>query len=261
MNSPGNPFPKPIVLITGACGFLGQSLIAEFQTAGFAVRAFDVVSPPAGCTPDEFQVGDVSDLTDVAKACSGVDAIIISHMAPQRSYETPVLPYDINVKGTGLLCAEAAKQGIRRVVLISSITVVDGYRASGRRFMRELPAMPIGLYGLTKHLQEQILEYHQRLGHFTAVSLRPAYVTDADTLTDKYQRQKPSVNWQFIDRRDIAGAAIAALTTGRDATGIYYVHGHRDGPTHLETEPTARDLGWTPRHDFSNWPDDAPAAS
>jgi nucleoside-diphosphate-sugar epimerase len=263
MSSPDKSAAKPLVLITGACGFLGQSLVSEFQAAGFAVRAFDVVPPPAGCTPDEFQVGDVADIASVAKACAGVAALVISHMAPQRPgvYDTPTLPFDINVKGTALLCAEAAKQGIKRVVLISSIAVVDGHRASGQRFVRSLPPLPVGLYGLTKHLQEQIIDFHQRLGHFTAVSLRPAYVTDADTLTDKYQRQRPSVNWQFIDRRDIAGAAIAALTTGRDAQGAYFIHGHRDAPKHLETDPTARDLGWTPRFDFSNWPDDAPVAT
>jgi len=260
MNSPDNHSPKSTVLITGACGFLGQSLVGEFQATGFSVRAFDVSPPPSGCKPDEFHLGDVSDPTAVALACTGVDAIVIAHMAPRHPgvYDSPVLPFDINVKGTALLCAEAARQGVKRVILISSIAVVDGHRTSTKRFLRDLPALPVGLYGLTKHLQEQILDFHCRAGNFTAVALRPAYVTDADTLTDKYQTQRPSVNWQFIDRRDIAGAAIAALTTGRNAQGIYYIHGHRKGPAHLETEPTERDLQWTPRFDFSNWPDDAP---
>ena len=247
------------VLITGASGFLGQTLVQRFHASGFRVRAFDPTPPAGPVPPDEFHPGSVASPEAVAAACDGVDAIVLAHIAPSRPgvYDTPVGPFDINVKGTALLCAEAARRGIRRVVLISSITVVEGHKASGRRILRAMPARPTGLYGLTKHLQEQVLEFHSRAGHFSAVSLRPAYVTDADTLTDKYQRHRPSVNWQFIDRRDVAGAAVAALAPDCDAQGPYFIHGHPAGAAHLEVEPTTRDLRWVPAFDFSNWPDDA----
>lgn len=250
------------VLITGGCGFLGRALIDRLKAAGFLVRAFDLGKPDERHAPDEFHLGSVGSPDSVASACANVDALVIAHMATQApgTYDSPAVPFDINVKGTALLCAEAARRKIGRVVLISSIAVVDGHRDSGRRMTRDLPPRPAVLYGLTKHLQEQIVEYHRRAGDFSAVSLRPAYVTDADTLLDKYQRKRPSVNWQFIDRRDVAGATLAALAPDCGAKGPYYLHGHPAGALHLEVEPTERDLRWTPEFDFSNWPDDAPVA-
>lgn len=253
--------PHSTVLITGGCGFLGQALVRRFQSAGFFARTLDLAQPSdQGFASDQHVLGSVADAASISSACADVDAIVIAHMAPSRPgvYDTPEAPFDINVKGTALLCAEAARRGVRRVVLISSIAVVDGHRASGRRLLRNLPPHPVVLYGLTKHLQEQIVEFHRLAGDFSSVCLRPAYITDSDTLVDKYQRRRPSVNWQFIDRRDVAGAAVAALAPGCDAQGVYYLHGHPDGANHLEIEPTAHDLLWTPQFDFSNWPDDEP---
>ena len=245
------------VLITGGAGFLGRALVEQFRAAGWSVRSLDLAVSPSA---DEPHLGSVADPAAVASACAGVDAIVIAHMAPQGSgaYDTPVLPFDINVKGTALLCAEAARLGIKRIVLISSISVVEGHRSSTRLITRDLPPLPVSTYGLTKHLQEQIIEFHVRAGYFTAVSLRPCYVTDSDTLADKYRHKRPSVNWQFIDRRDVADAAVAALAPGCDAQGTYFIHGHPAGARHLEVEPTERDLRWTARNDFSQWPDDAP---
>lgn len=252
---------RPKILVTGATGFLGRALVEGFQAAGYFVRSLDIVPPPPGCAPDDCRTGDVADPAVVADACEGIDALVIAHMAPVQPgvYDEPSLPFDINVKGVALLCHEAARRRIPRVVHISSIEVVEVHRRAGDYIARDLPAAPCTLYSLTKHLEEEIVGYHRRAGHFSAISLRPAYVTDADTLLDKYQRKRPSVNWQFIDRRDVAAAAVAALTTGREAQGAYYLHGHPAGTLHMETTPTARDLLWTPRFDFSAWPDDAPA--
>lgn len=255
-----NPTPSRI-LITGAAGFLGQALLQEVLHAGREVRAFDVV-PVAG-EPDgavEAVTGDVADPVAVDRACAGCGALVIAHMAPNRPevYATAEQPFDINVKGTALLFEAAIRHGIRRVVLISSIAVVDGHRAGGRKLTLDLPAWPTTTYGLTKTLQEETALYHHRKSGLPVAILRPAYVTDADTLTDKYGNRRPSVNWQFVDRRDVAGAAVAAVLAGAPAFGRYYVHGHPGAVGKLEVEPTVRDLGWKPRFDFSAYPDDAP---
>ena len=91
-----------------------------------------------------------------------------------------------------------------------------------------------------------------------AAMLRPSYITDANTLVDKYGRQKPSVNWQFIDRRDIGDAVDCALRLPDLGCEAFYVIGHRDAPRHADVEHTKRRLGWSPAHDFSEYPDDAP---
>lgn len=249
----------PRVLVTGAAGFLGRAILQELLDEGFTVRAFDVVAAQESAGVEVVQ-GDVTDPEDVARACDGCGMMVIAHMAPNRPgvYEGPSLPFDINVKGVALLFAEAVRREMRRVVLISSITVVDGHRASGRLLGTELPAKPLTLYGLTKSLQEEIAVYHHRQSGLSVAMLRPAYVTDADTLTDKYGKNRPSVNWQFVDRRDVAGATLAALKAPGLTCGRYYVDGHPKASEILDVAPTRADLGWTPRHDFGAWPEDAP---
>lgn len=248
------------ILVTGGAGFLGQALLSELKKAGFAVRAFDVVPVPESHADGvEIVVGDVADAESVDRACTGCDALVMAHMAPNRPgvYVSSGTPFDINVKGCALLFEAAVKHGLKRVVLISSISVVDGHRANVAKLTNDLPACPVALYGLTKCLQEEIAAYHHRQSGLSVAILRPAYVTDEDTLTDKYGNRRPSVNWQFIDRRDVAGAAVAALRANGLTFGRYFVHGHPGAAEKLGVEATRAELGWSPKHTFSAYPDDA----
>ena len=86
--------------------------------------------------------------------------------------------------------------------------------------------------------------------------LRPAYITDADTLVDKYGVKRPSVNWQFIDRRDIGAAVDCALCLPDLGCETFSVLGHPDSARHADMEQTQCRLGWKPVYDFFQYPDD-----
>lgn len=250
------------VVVTGASGFLGKALVDVFTAAGLSVRAFDVAAfGGADGVRVESMVGDVTDAAAVGRACAGCTALVIAHMAPNRPeiYAGASVPFDINVKGCALLFEAATEAGHGRAVLVSSISVVDGHRSTARKLGVDLPAWPTSQYGLTKSLQEDIALYHHRRSGLPVSVLRPAYVTDADNLTDKYGKKRPSVNWQFVDRRDVAGAALAALRSRSPGFGKYYVHGHPAAVEKMDVAPTRADLNWTPAHDFRAWPEDAVA--
>ena len=243
------------LLITGGTGFLGAGLVTALESK-HELRLMDMVKRDAR---HELIVGDVSDLAACRRAADGMDALVIAHMAPNRPevYGTPTIPFDANVKGTANLFAAAAEKKIRRVVLISSVGVLDAQHAAGEFLRLDMPAQPTSMYSLTKTCQEVIAEYYHRTQGIAVAMLRPAYITDADTLVDKYGTKRPSVNWQFIDRRDIGDAADCALRLPDLGCEAFWVLGHRDCVNHADMEHTYRRLGWKAAHDFSQYPDDA----
>jgi nucleoside-diphosphate-sugar epimerase len=242
------------VLITGAAGFLGRALAAVLAEEN-ETRLFDLVAPGA-VKGHEWMTGDVTNPDDVARACAGMEAIVISHMAPNRPeiYGDPRVPFDVNVKGTAFLFASAVAAGVKRVVLISSCAAIAADFRGGKYVSRDLPLAPVGLYSLTKAEQEVIAQYHYRNSRLPVAVLRPASIMDEDTLLDKYGQKKPAATWHFVDPRDIAQVAAAALKVPDLGYEIFYMFGPAEAERHADVAYTRDRLGWKPRHDFSRWP-------
>ena len=236
-------------LITGAAGYLGRGLIVPFEGTR-DLRLMDVV---AFESPHEVLVGSVADLQTCREAVQGCDALVIAHMATRanNTYDTPPVPFDVNVKGTANLLFAAVEAGIRKAVLISSIGAVGYHQKQGTFLTLDLPLRGGGgIYGLTKVCQEVIAQQtHLQYGTGIAV-LRPAYITDADSCKDKYGREAHECNWQFIDRRDIGLAARLALDLPDLGYEIFYTLGTPMAKDHAEMTPIYERLGWQPQHPF-----------
>jgi len=69
-------------------------------------------------SPHEVVIGDVTNYPQVEAAMRGVDALIVSHMAPRGeknvNYQTPNFLFDINVTGTVNLFHAAKLCGVKR---------------------------------------------------------------------------------------------------------------------------------------------------
>ena len=245
---------RPRVLVTGASGFLGRHL-TEVLRREYFVRSLDLTACPQA---DESVCGSVANTATVDRALDDMNALVIAHMAPNRPevYGSPEIPFDVNVKGTAMLLAAAVRQGLRRVVLISSVSVVSGAQAAGEFLTDRLPASPGNLYSLTKHLQEETARYHHRCHGLEVAVLRPAYISRGDTLEDKYGVRRPSVNWQFIDPRDIGTAAAAALRLDRLGCEVFYLMAGPGAEAHAEVARTAERLGWQPQYRFGEFAQD-----
>jgi dTDP-L-rhamnose 4-epimerase len=120
-----------LVLVTGGAGFIGSHVVERLLAAGHGVRVLDSLRPDVHAAPParpdgvDQVVADVRDAGAVAAALSGVDAV--SHQAAMVGLGVDLddLPAyaGANDLGTAVLLAEAARAGVRRLVLASSMVV------------------------------------------------------------------------------------------------------------------------------------------
>jgi UDP-glucose 4-epimerase len=147
----------PIVLVTGANGFVGNAVAYALENAGWIVRrAVRTASGKAG----ETVVGSIGRTTAWTDAVKDVDAVI--HLAARvHSYDKSNAEHsynEINTAGTLHLAQTAADLGVRDFIFVST-TLVHGRSSVGQKPLRETdPPLPDSLYGASKLAAEQGLE-------------------------------------------------------------------------------------------------------
>jgi nucleoside-diphosphate-sugar epimerase len=244
--------PASRILVTGGGGFLGRHLVKVLQ-GRFQTVVLDVQNPEGAAG---FLEGSVTDASLIARSMEGVDGLVIGHMAPRAPgvYDTPEIPCDINVKGTALLLEAAARSGVKRVVLISSISVVGRAAAAGQFLSHDMAACPDTIYALTKAMQEEAARFYHAVRGLEIAVLRPAYICLGDELVDKYGRKRFSVSWQFIDPRDIGEAALGAFTAEQMGCEVFHLMAGPGAEEKADISRAFERLGWRPKFRFSEFP-------
>lgn len=229
---------KPVVLITGAAGMVGQALLEEFAgNATYKTIATDISPPddlPAGI---KFQKLDVT-TNDPAQVISDVRPDVIVHLA---SIVTPPkgtgrdFAYQVDVEGTRKILKAAIAADVRRLVVTSS-GAAYGYHADNAVPLRE--SDPIRgneefAYSHHKRLVEEMLqEAREATPQLEQVVLRVGTVLGAGTenqITALFHKRRllaiqgfesPFV---FIWTRDLA--RILKRAAGDGPAGIFNVAG------------------------------------
>jgi UDP-glucose 4-epimerase len=169
---------KPVVLVTGASGFVGRHVVPALAREGWSVRR--AVRSPEGMD-DEVVIETIGPETDWQAALQGVDAVV--HLAARvhhKHEEHAVQLYrNVNIAGTLHLARSAATAGVRQFIFVSTV-LVHGRSNEGRApFSEDDILTPRGLYGMSKAAAEAGLKTLARDSAMKISVIRPPLVYGA----------------------------------------------------------------------------------
>lgn len=218
------------ILVTGGTGFLGTHLVPLLLEAGHQVRCIGRTRPPAAWGEKvEFLQADLKDGEAVKKAIVGIDALM--HLAGLVSFKNDDgrKMYELHVDATRELLKAIIASGQKpRVVLASTSGTIAVSKTE--RVGTEADDYPIETVGrwpyyLSKIYEEKLaLELCKKNG-LPLVVLNPSLLmgpgddrlSSTWTVVKFLQRDIPAMpggGMSFVDARDVARAAVAALTKG-----------------------------------------------
>jgi dihydroflavonol-4-reductase len=227
------------ILVTGITGYLGQHVAAELLRQGYDVvgtvrnatkaqattTALAAVAPTSGLTLVEADLlRDAGWDTAVAGCDGGIHLASPFVLAEPKNEQELIGPA---VEGTRRVLAAAARAGVRRVVLTSSIVSMTAGAPSGRYgtdAWSDVTA-PIGAYAKSKTLAERAAWEMVADGSMELVAINPGFivgpslgasdgtsVTLVRELTSGKMPAVPNIAMGMVDVRDVARLHVAALT-------------------------------------------------
>jgi len=276
-----------MIVVTGAAGRLGRSVVRLLLDREIDVRATDQVA--ADDLSTEFVLCDLLDATMVERLLKGAEGVIHMGAIPGPLRADGRVIFDNNVQSTFNVMMSAAEMGLRRVVFSSSAFGM-GWAHDGASFVpiylpldEEHPMMPFEPYVLSKQVGEDIGKMIARNSTTSVVSLRFTNVVPPEG-QEEFPWPAPTpenpltlVMWAYADPRDVAEAHVLSLDVdieGHEAFMIAQpssrfkeptldlirnnfgdrveIRGQLQGTASvISTEKAQRMLGWKPRYDWT----------
>jgi nucleoside-diphosphate-sugar epimerase len=166
---------RPVVLLTGASGFVGRHIAPILQDNGWIVRRA-VRSAPDNA--DDILIPSIDTATDWREALADCEAVVHLAARAHRPNDNPAVDLyrAVNTDGTLQLARCAGQAGISQFVYVSSI-LVNGGTTDGRVPFREddIP-QPRGTYGKSKADAESGLQAIAHAHHMRVTVIRPPLV-------------------------------------------------------------------------------------
>jgi UDP-glucose 4-epimerase len=174
------------VIVTGGCGLIGRSVVAELQKRGHQVTVLDNLSKEDARVPDgaDFQLIDLRDPGETAEAFADHDACInlaalIGGIGFFHRYPADILADNDRIYGSTF--AAAARLGMRRMVFVSSSMVYESasHFPTAEGDIQRMPP-PVSAYGFSKLAGEYYCRaFREQHGlHYTIIRPFNAYGPD-----------------------------------------------------------------------------------
>ena len=166
---------RPVVLLTGASGFVGRHIAPILQDNGWIVRR--AVRRPSE-NADDILIPTIDAATDWRQALTDVEAVV--HLAARAHHPNDNPAVDlyrpVNTDGTLQLARCAAQAGVSQFVYVSSILVNGGTTDGRLPFREDDTPQPRGTYGKSKADAESGLQAMAHAHDMRVTVIRPPLV-------------------------------------------------------------------------------------
>jgi len=169
------------ILVTGADGFVGNTLCPYLETKGHSVRrAVWKIKDRFSPEHNWIETGNIGTKENWSETVRDVHAIV--HLAGRAHilHETAVDPLaqfrQVNVEATRRLAQAAAETGVKRFIFVSSIGVTGDHTLPGQVVTEETPPAPRKDYAISKWEAEQALQEIASQSTLEVVIIRPPLV-------------------------------------------------------------------------------------
>ena len=168
------------ILVTGATGFIGTQLSETLANSGHEVRyTARALAPNSSATP-EIVSCDLESADNLDHLTTGCDAIIHlagrAHVMSDNPATSESLYFSANVDVTRRLAQSAARAGVKRMILISSVKVNGESTTIDAPFTSQDTPNPQDPYGRSKTQAEQVLWDVASTSELEGVVIRPPLV-------------------------------------------------------------------------------------
>lgn len=164
------------IFVTGGAGYIGSATAEALLNAGHSVSVYDsLVTGHRQAVPEgaQFIEASLNDSHSLAEALTTVKFDAVMHFAAfieaGESMKNPGRFYQNNLINSLHLIEMAVEVGVKRFVLSSTAAV---YKSSDAPLTEDSPLGPTNVYGHTKLVIEQTLEWYSRIKGLHYAALR-----------------------------------------------------------------------------------------
>jgi len=206
-------------LVTGAGGFVGQTLVAHLRDHGDEVVAVDRANGP-----------DVTDGAAVRETIGRERPDAVYHLAAVThigaSWDAPAEVFRINAEGTLNVLSACAATGVDRVLVVGSADEYGAVRPEDLPLTEDAPLRPLTPYGASK-VAAEYLALQAFLGERLATIRVRAFNHSGRTQSDRFMipgLARRIAAAERHGRKEIPGRARASRRGDRKSTRLNSSH-------------------------------------
>ncbi|HVN16049.1 MAG TPA: UDP-glucose 4-epimerase GalE [Anaerolineales bacterium] len=206
------------IFVTGGAGYIGSATAEALLKAGHSVTVFDsLFTGHRAAVPDgaKFIQADLADEKVLTQALNAESFDAVMHFAAfieaGESMKDPGRFFRNNFVNSLSLMESAVKAGVKRFVFSSTAAV---YRSSEEPLKEESPLGPTNVYGQTKLMTEQALDWYRQVYGLHYAVLR--YFNACGALPNRGEAHQPESHLIPLVLRVALGQAKSVSIFGTD---------------------------------------------